>query len=73
MNMSIEDNMPTPMHHLLDCKNCGDERGYPHQLMHHDSGKNDNGKCNIRMNGVECQCSGFEEKEADDISYHDER
>lgn len=53
-----------PPTHLLDCKNCNDEYGYPHQLMHHENGRNDNGKCMIgELWGIPCQCPGFEEVE----------
>ena len=63
------DTVPTPMHHLLDCKNCGDEFGYPHQKMHH---SDKDGHCMLGESmGKPCQCIGFEVKEADDISHHE--
>ena len=53
-----------PPIHLLDCIRCSNEYGHPHQLMHHEGGRNDHGKCMMgEILQTPCQCPGFEAKE----------
>jgi hypothetical protein len=52
--------VPPPLN-LLDCKNCSDEYGNPHQLMHHEGKKDQYGKCMMgELLHTPCQCPGFE-------------